>query len=159
MHSLLRSSRIFRFTVPSYLESPCSLHSVQQALVNVCRRLSTAEPGSTEKSGPVGLEIAAGQKLISRWQDQQHLGEASEVDIRGLLHAAVNLRRAKAPGVTDQLLQLVMKCAAAKSCFLKVVCEDFGVQGEFWDASWLCAEALISNSLELQKDASLQAKR
>ena len=159
MQSLLRSSKIFRFTVPSHLESRCLLNPVQQALVNVCHRLSTAETGSTGKGSPVGPEITAEQKLISRWQDQQDLREASEADIRGLLHAAVALRRAKAPGVTDQLLQLVMKCAAAKGCFLKVVCEDFGVQGEYRQRLLAFCLCVHLKQAEAAKDVLLQAKR
>ena len=159
MQSLLRSSKLFRFLAPSHLENPCLLNPVQRALVNICHRLSTAEPGSKEKSSPVGPDIAEGQELISKWQDQQDLRNASVADIRGLLHAAVALRRAKAPGVTDQLLQLVMKCAAAKGCFLKVVCEDFGVQGEYRQRLSVLFLCFKPKKAGAAKDVSLQVKR
>lgn len=52
-----------------------------------------------------------------------------------LLQAAIGLGNAKAPGVTDKLLQLVMSLYRAQETltdrlkFLDVICADFGVQG------------------------------
>lgn len=68
-----------------------------------------------------------------------------------LLQAAVGLGRAKAPGVTDKLLQLVMSLykaqptLKAKTEFLSVICNDFGVNSMISYSNRPCIASALSS--------------
>ena len=63
-------------------------------------------------------------------------GIQGEEGTRELLRLSVGLQKARAPGITDQLLQVVMQNYSSRTDdvsrlqFLKVACEDFGVHGK-----------------------------
>ena len=89
------------------------------------------------------------KSLLQESQDYLQGAEDEDQDsaasTRKLLRLSLGLQRARAPGITDQLLQTVMKnykarrTSAAKQQFLSVICQDFGIQCKqitmFMDAS------------------------
>ena len=72
------------------------------------------------------------ERLLDVWQ-QRKLGDASIEEVQKLLHAAIGSDSARAPGVTDRLLQLFMKIHRVqkdKSNILQLICTDFGFVSE-----------------------------
>lgn len=107
------------------------LDSASRRIGHLQRSLSTQETGS------ISSDIDEGRQLLQRWRDSDLLAycNASEAQLRDTVRAAVGLQRRSVPGITDELLQVVMRLYSAqrtlegKRRFLMLVCEDFGTQG------------------------------
>ena len=79
-----------------------------------------------------GIQKPSEDSVLNEWQ-QRDLAEATKEEIQKLLHAAIGSEGARAPGVTDRLLQLFMKIYRVqkdKSDILHLICTDFGFVSE-----------------------------
>lgn len=126
---LRRSSSVLR-TAMAHSNAGVSLVEGRAAGL---QRLST-----TSSSDKASADVQAGVRLLQRWRELGHgnaFAQASPDQLRETLRAALGVHSAQAPGVTDELLQVVMRLYTVqqapdrKAQFLKLVCEDFGVQG------------------------------
>jgi hypothetical protein len=86
----------------------------------------------TRKNVKLSTGKSEEEKLLDSW-DQRDVREISLGEVQKLLHAAIGSNGARAPGVTDRLLQLFMKLyrnQTEKSNLLRLICTDFGFESK-----------------------------
>lgn len=138
VEQLRRSSRVFFDLLPCSFASLTGIQQSASRRKHSCADAATAQDDSSNPSD-FSSEVERGQALLVSWQSRkpEAIRCASEDEVRGILRAAVGLQRNRAPQITDQLQQLVMRLYAegsqgpggGRENFLRVICQDFGVQG------------------------------